>query len=172
MICDFAGIKMKCKSDCFLLNVKEIYPDFLKPSVEEYKIWEKMLNPYSAEEIIMGLKKWRKVKGKKIAPNVEEFGRYLGGGKKDFKIKGGLPFNPEGYLMEQDIKAGRCKHFYPTYCKAVRYIFNVRLKELYKEKGFKDFSYSQKYRLAVENGLFADFDDVLDFVKESGEYYG
>ena len=164
---------MKRKSECFLLNVKEIYPNFLYPAKDECEKWEKLLEPFEAEEIIIGLKKWRRAKGKFLVPLVEEFGKYLCFNKKNLELKeGGLPFSPEAYLMEQDIKAGRCKHFYPTYCRAVRYILNERLKELYKKEEFKNFSYSKKYRLAVENGLFADFDDVLDFVKQSGEYYG
>ena len=164
---------MKRKSECFLLNVKEIYPHFMYPSDDECNKWEKVLLDYSPEEIIMGLKKWRRVKGKNVVPLVDEFGKYLVFNKtrEEFK-RSELPFSPEVYLMEQDIKNGRCKHFYPTYCRAVRYVLNVKLKELYDSKEFKGFSYSKKYHLAVENGLFADFDEVLDLVKHSGEYYG
>lgn len=47
-------------------------------------------------------------------------------------------------------------------------MLEVELKKLYSEAEFKAFSRGRKYRLAVENGLFADFDRVLDYVYAKG----
>lgn len=160
------------KINCFLLNIKELYPNFPKQSDNLTKQWYNLLTPYSVDEIISAIKKWRKTYGTSKYPNTKNFENFLAHKieKTPPPLKN-LPFNPEGYLMEQDILANRCKHLYPTYCKAVRYILNVRLKEYYTDKDFKNLNYSNRYKSAVDKGLFADFEEVLDFVKERSENY-
>ncbi len=160
------------KVECFLLNIKELYPNFNYPSQNLIQKWDQTLSPFSADEIIFAIKQWRKTYGTSQAPTIKLFTPYLV--KKNSKTlskRQSLPFSPENYLMEQDIKANRCKHLYPTYCKAVKYIINIRLKEYYNKTDFKKLNYSQRYSQAVEKGLFADFDKVLDFVSKNGGNY-
>ncbi len=156
---------MSKKSDYFFLNIKQVYPTFTKPSALETEIWEEMLEPYDLADILAGIKSYRKTEEMNFAPNPARFKNYLFSHRKRAEPKLSLPLSPETYLMEEDIKSGRCRHFFPTYCKGVEHVLEVKLKKLYPEEEFKAFSRGKKYRLAVENGLFADFDTILDMVK-------
>ena len=160
------------KIECFLLNIKELYPNFQYPSYETIRKWKDILEPYTADEIISAIKQWRKNNSIQNAPDVELFKSYLvKKNEKNLTKCQFLPFNPESYLMEQDIKANRCKHLYPIYCRAVKYIINTRLKNFCSKNEFKHLNYSQRYTMAVEKGLFADFDKILDFVSTNGGNY-
>ncbi len=161
------------KINCFLLNIKYLYPNFKKPSSEEFSKWNALISPYSVEEIILAIKKWKKSHNQTTYPTLQEFKKFLYHKPNPSPSNlSNLPFNPETYLMEQDIKSGRCKHLYPTYCKAVNYILNERLKEFYNYNDYKKFNYSTRYKLAVEHGLFADFENTLDFIKERSAQHG
>ena len=155
---------MSKKSDYFFVNIKQIYPTFSRPSILDVEIWEEVLEPYDLDEIMAGIKSYRKNEETNFAPNPCKFKKYLFSKYKPNK-KFELPLSPEKYLMEQDIKAGRCVHLFPTYAKAVEYVLDEKLAELYTKDEFKKFSRGMRYHLAVENGLFADFDKTLDFVK-------
>lgn len=160
------------KVECFLLNIKELYPTFKYPSSSMLLRWKELLSPYSADEIIFAIKQWRKNYGTELSPSIDLFTSCLTKRtQKNLTKRTLLPFNPENHLMEQDIKANRCKYLYPTYRQAVRYILNVRLKEFFTKEEFKKLNYSQRYIEAVERGLFADFDKTLDFVSTKGGYY-
>lgn len=160
---------MSKKSDYFFVNIKQVYPTFLRPSALDTEIWEEVLEPYSEEEILAGIKSYRKNVDTGFAPSPAKFTAYLYRPARGEDLKPDLPLSPETYLMEEDIKAGRCKHLFPTYCHAVEYVFNVKLRELYPAEEFKKFSLGQKYRLSVDLGLFADFDEVLDLVYKKGK---
>lgn len=161
------------KIDSFLLNIKYLYPNFKKPTPLEHTSWEELIAPYSVEEIILAIKKWKKSHTQNAYPTIQEFKNFLQYKQPPSSSSSyNLPFNPETYLMDQDIKSGRCKHLYPTYCKAVNYILNDRLKEFYPYNDFKKFNYSTRYKLAVDHGLFADFENTLDFIKERTTQHG
>ncbi len=154
---------MSDKSDYFFLNLKQVFPNFAKPTPLETEIWDEILQPYQKNEILEAIKTYRKCEDSNFPPNPAKFKNYLFKRtlKKDKPV---LPLSPETYLMEEDIKAGRCRHFFPTYVKAVAYVLDVKLKEIVSERDFRSFSRGHKYRLAVEYGLFADFDKTLDLV--------
>lgn len=159
------------KTKCFISNLRELYPNMSAPNEYQSQEWQKILSPLNVEDIISTLKSWVK-KSPKYPPTPQKFQNHLKfTSKPQTMTKQYLPFSPESYLMRQDIENNRCKHFYPTYCNAVRYLLNVKLKTFYKNDEFKNFNYSKRYQLAVERGLFADFDQTLDFVASSGEYY-
>lgn len=158
------------KTECFLLNLKELYPSLKKPSQKILSDWQTLLSPLSVDEIISNLKLWVK-NNPSTPPTPSTFITKLPHTPKTSHTKKNLPFSPETYLFEQDIKKNRNKHLYSTYCKAVRYIINYRLKEYYPKEEFKTFNYSARYERAVEKGLFADFDEILDFVHTQGENY-
>lgn len=158
---------MSMKSDYFFANIKQVYPSFPKPSALETEIWEELLEPYSMETIRKGIKSYRKTEDTPYAPTPAKFSDYLYEPKAAKpKSQDDLPLCPESYLIEQDVKAGRCKHFYPTYVKAVKYLLDTKTKELMSEEDYKKSSRYQRYRFAVDNGLFANFDQTLDFIAE------
>ncbi len=159
---------MSDKSDYFFLNIKQVFPNFAKPTPLEAEIWAELLEPYQKDEILEAIKSYRKAEETNFAPNPAKFKNYLFK-RRPKNDKPVLPLSPETYLMEEDIKAGRCRHFFPTYVKAVAYVLDVKLKALFDEREFRCFSRGHKYRLAVEFGLFADFDKTLDLVYGEGE---
>ena len=158
------------KTECFLLNLKELYPSLKKPSKKILSDWQNLLSPLSVDEIISNLHLWVK-NNPNTPPTPSTFIPSHTPASKPSQTRQGLPFSPEAYLFEQDIKKNRNTHLYSTYCKAVRYILNYRLKQYYAKEEFKTFDYNDRYERAVERGLFADFDEVLDFVHQQGENY-
>ncbi len=165
---------MSMKSDYFFANIKQVYPTFPKPSPLEVEIWEELLEPYREETIRRGIKSYRKTVDSPYAPTPAKFGEYLyepNVAAKSKKPDDDLPLCPEAYLIKQDIKAGRCKHLFPTYANAVTYLLDVKTKEVMKPEDYKKSTRFQRYRFAVDNGLFANFDQTLDFVaKARGNY--
>lgn len=129
---------MSQKSDYFFLNIKQVYPNFARPSALETEIWEEMLEPYTQGDILAGIKSYRKSEDTNFAPNPARFRSYLYSRAKKAE-KPCLPLSPESYLMEEDIRAGRCRHLFPTYCKAVEYVLEVELKKLYSEAELRRF---------------------------------
>lgn len=99
--------------------------------------------------ILAGIKSYRKSEDTNFAPNPARFRSYLYSRAKKAE-KPCLPLSPESYLMEEDIRAGRCRHLFPTYCKAVEYVLEVELKKLYSEEEFKAFS--QREEIPVGSG--------------------
>lgn len=161
---------MSKKSDYYFLNIKQIYPGTPKPSPLETEIWEEILEPYTEDDILRGIKNYRKELDTPHAPSPAKFRGYLYTPckKKPENSPPELPPSPEVYLMHADVKAGRCKYFYSTYVNAVKYVLNVKLKEETDPERYNKLTQGQRYRLAVENGLFAEFDKVLDLVYEKG----
>lgn len=164
---------MSSKSDYFFLNIKQVYPTFPKPSVLETEIWEELLEPYSEEVILKGIKSYRKTVDTPYAPSPAKFSEYLympnQAVKQGTSFYDDLPPSPESYLIKEDIKAGRCKYNYPVYVKAVNYLLDTKTRELMTEEHYKKSSRFERYRLAVDNGFFAEFDQILDFVYNGGD---
>ena len=118
---------MSDKSDYFFLNIKQVFPNFAKPTPLEAEIWAELLEPYQKDEILEAIKSYRKAEETNFAPNPAKFKNYLFK-RRPKNDKPVLPLSPETYLMEEDIKAGRCRHLFPTYVKAVAYVLDVKLK--------------------------------------------
>lgn len=159
---------MSDKSDYFFLNVKDVYPSFKKPAAIDEELWEEMFEPFEKEDIRNALKDYRRADTTGFAPQPARFREYLSPYKKSVAEREHLPLSPETYLMREDIKAGRCKHFYPDYVRGVQYVLNDKLKEVIGERVFKTYTPGMKYRAAVDYGLFADFDKVLEIVCKGG----
>lgn len=155
---------MHAKSDYFFFNLKQVYPDFVKPSPLEAEIWEEVLAPYSEREILAAIKEYRKTETTNFAPNPAKLRPYLLK-KQPSASAPQLPLCPEDYLMKRDIKAGKCRHLFPIYEKAVNYLLDEVLKRSYPPAQFKTFPRGVRYQLAVEKGLFDDFEKTLDLVK-------
>ncbi len=160
---------MSQKSDYFFVTIKQVFPNFAKPSDLDVEIWEEVLEPYSVEIIRKGIKSYRKNVDSGFAPTPAKFREYLYAPVvKDKKQPPELPLSPESYLMETDIKAGRCRHFFPTYVRAVAYVLDVKVREAVDPEDFPKMSRVARYRYAVDNGLFADFEQTLDHVYKAG----
>lgn len=156
---------MSQKSDYFFVTIKQVYPNFAKPSDLDAEIWEEVLEPYSFEVIRNGIKSYRKNVDTGFAPSPAKFQEYLyEPAVKENPQSPELPPCPEKYLMDADIKAGRCRHFFPTYVRAVTYVLDVKVREAVSPEAFQGMSRVARYRYAVDNGLFADFDQILDEV--------
>ena len=155
---------MSNNSDYFFLNLKQLYPNLCQPAKIDVEIWEEILEPFSQDEIYAALKSYRKSSSGNFAPMPSVFKDYLSPYVKRECQEPSLPLSPETYLMDEDIKAGRCKHLFPTYARAVQYVLNEKLKEAVGEETFATYTPGQRYRQAVDLGLFADFDEVLDLV--------
>lgn len=158
---------MSKKSDYLFLSIKQVYPAFAKPAALDMEIWAEMLEPFEKEDIKAALKDYRRSDMTGQAPKPGTFQNYLKSYKRELREVDELPMSPESSLMEADIKAGRCKYFYPDYVNGVQYILNVQVKEIVGEKMYRKFTPGMKYRMAVDYGLFADFDKVLEIVTNS-----
>lgn len=156
---------MSKKSDYFFITIKSVYKNFSKPSEIEIEIWEDILEPYELDDIRVAIKSYRQNEENSFAPIPARFKQYLyRKNKKQEAKEPDLPLSPETYLMEQDIKEGRCKYFYPIYAETVEYVLKDKVKELVGKEKFKKLSRGQCYRIAVDNGLFGDFEKYLDFI--------
>lgn len=153
-------------TDYFFWNVKELYPNFGKPSRIDNDIWADILNPYSKDEIYKALKSYRKSEKGAFIPIPSRFKEFLYPYDKKKTPSQGAFCLPE-HLMKEDIRAGRCKHLFPTYVSATNYILNVKLKEVVGDKKFAECpDYASRIGLAIEECLFADLEPILDYVHE------
>lgn len=163
---------MSKNSDYFFLTLKEIYPTISKPSVIDEEIWEDMLEPFEQAQIRAAIKSYRSTSKGAFPPLPAQFKEFLYPYTKR-KVYDELPLSPATHIMEQDIKAGRCKHLFPTYEAAVNYLFDVRLKEVLGKEEFAKYpTRGSRYYKAVDLGLFADFDDILEIVYRERRGYG
>ena len=160
------------KTHCFIKNLLAIYPHYHQPTPNELKLWQQILSPYSPDEILKALRTWHKKNTSTYYPTPKEFAPLLVHiPTKTHPHRQDLPFNPETYLMEQDIKNNTCHYLYPDYVNAVRYLLNVELKKHIPLEQYKTFSFSKKYSQAVELGLFANFHQTLENIVKSGVHY-
>ena len=156
---------MSANSDFFFISIKSIYPNFMRPSKLEEEIWEEVLDGYSVDDILLAIKAYRKNEELNVAPTPAKIKKYIFS-RRPKEVLGGLPMSAELYLMDLDRKAGREVHYFHTYTKGINYVLDVKLRALVAVDEFNKLDYSAKYRLAVDNGLFADFDVVLAKIKE------
>lgn len=151
-------------SDYFFWIVKDIYPNFSKPSIVDADIWADMLENYSKTDIFKALKDYRQSEYGVFAPCPSQFKEFIYVYRKDKQVHE-EPFCLPSYLMEEDIKANRCKHNFTIYQWAVNYVLEVKLKEVLGEEEFKKYpTYGTRYKKAIEECLFADFDKTLEIV--------
>lgn len=158
---------MSKKSDFFFLHLKQLYPHFARPSAIDEEIWEDTLAPFCIEDIYKALKNYRQDKNGGSIPTPCVFKEFLYP-YVPLKLDNSLPLSPETVLMEEDIKAGRCKHLFPDYVKGVEYVLYHKLQEYVDKEELDTYSRGRRYYKAVEYGLFGEFDDVLEIVHPKG----
>ena len=154
---------MTHRTDYFFIHIKSIYPNFKRPSELDEEIWDEVLTPYNAEEIKTAIKSYRKSEEGTFAPTPSKFTPYLRKITQNKKIEA-LPFSPEHYLMQEDIKNNRCRYLYPVYVEAVKYTTNDLLQNYIPAKKLKEKTHEERYKLAVEYGLFEHFQHTLNIV--------
>lgn len=160
---------MSKNSDFFFLNLKQLYPNFAKPSPLDVEIWEEMLNQHTPESMHKALKAYRQSERGNYIPTPAHFKEYLTLFKPIEKPEeDGLPDRPAAYLMDQDIASNRRKYFFHTYNAGVNYVLNKVLLDTIGEAEFCALNYRQRYRRAVDLGLFGNFEEILDYVYENG----
>ena len=158
---------MTKKSDFLFWNLKKIYPSLCRPLKIDEEIWSGILEPYSELDIYAALKEYRQSPVGARIPLPRQFEDFLKMYARR-EVDNSLPPSPECYLIEEDKREGRCKHFFPTYKRGVEYVLNVKLKLEIGEEEFNKMTRGMRYQAAVDNGLFADFDEVLDYVYKEG----
>lgn len=159
---------MSENSDFFFLNLKQLYPNFSKPASLDMEIWEEMLEKHNAESIRKALKAYRQSEKGNFIPTPACFKEYLAFYRPIEKpVDDGLPDFPASYLMDQDVKNNRRKYFYPTYHAGVKYVLGTVLLNAIGEAEFRSLTYRQRYRRAVDLGLFGNFEEILDYVNEN-----
>jgi len=160
---------MSNKSDYFFLCLKQLYPNFSKPSAIDEEIWEDMLCEISLPDIYSAVKSYRKSASGGSIPTPIKFKDFLYPYQKKMKaIDDSLPPCPENTLMEEDIREGRCKYFFGDYKEGVNYVLNEKIKKYVDEKTLATYSRWKRYQVAVDYGLFGDFEEILDFLHKKG----
>ena len=157
---------MSINSDFFFVSVKSIYPNFAKPSKLDVEIWEEVLDGYSVDDILLAIKSYRKNEELNVAPCPAKFRKYIFS-RTPKEVSGGLPMSAELYLMDLDRKAGRPVYYFHDYTMGIKHVFEAKLKPILEQDEFNKLDYSDKYKLAVEHGLFADFDLVMAKIVEA-----
>jgi len=161
---------MSDNSDYFFLNLKQLYPNFAKPALLDVEIWEDMLKKHTPESIRKALKSYRQSEHGNFIPTPSRFKEFLDCFLPRIRQieDDDLPEFPVSHLMEQDRINDRQKYFYPTYNDGVKYVLSTVLMNTIGEAEFRTLTYKQRYRRAVDLGLFANFEEILDYVNENG----
>ena len=161
---------MSENSDFFFLNLKQLYPNFLKPAPLDMEIWSEMLEKHTTESIRKALKSYRQGEKGNFIPTPANFKEYLDCFLPRLKKTedDDLPEFPVSHLMEQDRINNRQKYFYPAYNDGVKYVLGTVLMNTIGEAEFRSLTYKQRYRRAVDLGLFGNFEEILDYVNENG----
>ena len=140
--------------------------------------WEQAFDNYEADDVIQAINNYWRYKSDKSRPSVAQILAILQT-EKEVKPKTNTNhdsvrfFCIEGDLMARDKELGRNSQFLISdYRRAVNYILTDKLIETigcfeYDKLSNDDKTKerSDKYKMALENGLFDDFDEILRGMK-------
>jgi len=161
---------MSNKSDYFFLCLKQLYPNFSKPSAIDEEIWSDMLKELNVADIYNAVKDYRKSVFGGSIPTPVKFKEFLYPYERKIKpIDNSLPVSPETALMEEDIREGRCKYFFRDYKQGVDYVLNEKIKAYVDEKTLATYSRGMRFQVAVDYGLFGEFEEIMDFLHKKGK---
>ncbi len=162
-------------------NSKESIIRWCEKNMERYHMWEEAFAEYDMVDVFTALDNYWRFQNNKTKPTVAKILAMLNTNKevekeKPLDIADVKYFNIESNLMSRDLNLGRNKeYFLNDYRRAVNYILVDRLKELIGYDEYKKLSnqdktkeITNKYNLALRNGLFNEFDDILSRVNCSG----
>lgn len=136
--------------------------------------WEQAFDKYDTDDVIQAINNYWRYKSDKTRPSVAQILALLQTEKdvtpkNEIKTDSMRYFCIESDLMARDIKLGRnLGYTLSTYRRAVNYILNDALVNLIGEQEFRNLSSddkvkerSDKYIIAMQNGLFNNFDEIL-----------
>lgn len=182
---------MSEKAKTIIRNIAELYglgvsedeqkkakDSIYKKLIARESEWEKAFEDYDEYDVIQAINNFWRFKSDKVRPSVAQILAMLQTEKEVTKKNTpDLPkercFCIESDLMQRDMELGRNQQYIlPHYRRAVNYILGDRLRDLIGEYEYKKLSRrdpveerSEKYRLACQNGLFNDFDEILAYQK-------
>ena len=140
--------------------------------------WEQAFDNYELDDVIQAINNYWRYKSDKSRPSVAQILAILQT-EKEVKPKNNTNhdsvrfFCIESDLMRRDIELGKnIDCLLSDYRRAVNYILTDRLIETLGSYEYNKLSNedktkerSDKYRIAMQNGLFNDFDDILRGMK-------
>lgn len=146
--------------------------------LDKQQEWEQAFDKYDTDDVIQAINNYWRYKSDKTRPSVAQILAIL---QTEKEVKPKTETNnksvryscAESELMSRDIALKRNSEFLLNdYRRAVDYILNNLLVNLIGEQELRKLSSkdktkerSDKYKIAMDNGLFNQFDDVLRFVK-------
>lgn len=151
----------------------------MKKKPEVVNAWREAFEPYDLNDVFKVIDEFWRYTNNRTRPKVAQLLSMLNTDKDVEKTKKQEKNESVRYscieseLMSRDIALKRNSEFLLNdYRRAVDYILNNSLVNLIGEQEFRKLSNkdktkerSDKYKIAMDNGLFNQFDDVLKFVK-------
>lgn len=143
---------------------------------ERYLAWKEAFENYDTVDVLKAIDEYWRYSSNKTKPTVAKLLTMLNTNKAEkqsrSEVDKGRYFSIEEELYHRDIEFKRNTNcFFPLYRRAVEYILERLLPSVIGMDEFKrlesdDYALSRgrKYRLALENGLFDKFDDILQQV--------
>lgn len=144
-------------------------------NMERYRAYEEAFKDYDTIDVLKAIDEYWRYTSNKTKPTVAKLLTMLNTNKAEKQTKAeekAKYFCIEEKLFHQDKELGRNTNcWYPHYKKAVEYILEKLLPSVIGMEEFNriksdDLSEvrGRKYRLALENGLFDKFDEILQQV--------
>lgn len=158
-------INCDLKNTKFIFDkMKKLYPSFEMPDEIDVEVWTEILEGYSQTDILEALKAYRKNVPYNNAPTPAAFRPFLHHEKEVAAAT--TPAAPvsdcDGIMLHvKAIQEGRCRHNMPTYKAAVNYILEDLLCRELPVEEWQHMSKAKRYAVAMEKGLFNDFEDIL-----------
>lgn len=161
--------------------------NWCEKNMERYKAWEESFRDYDINDVCKAINIYWRRSNDRTKPKVARILALLETEKDVKKIQhhqstGERYFNIEHQYMQRDKALGINKeYFLADYSRTVNYILNDLLREKIGNYEYSKLSkddkvaeLSEKYELAMRNGLFNDFDEILKQLnpKESTGNYG
>lgn len=149
--------------------------------------WEQAFDKYDTDDVVQAINNYWRYKSDKTRPSVAQLLALLQTEKdvtpkKEIKTDSMRYFSIENDLMARDVELKRNSEFILSdYRRAVDYILNESLVNLIGEQELRKIlnddkvkERSERYKIAMQNGLFNDFDRTLRSLKygEEDNNYG
>lgn len=143
---------------------------------ERYLAWQEAFEHYDTVDVLKAIDEYWRYTSNKTKPTVAKLLSMLNTNKADKHNKKESEnvryWCIERDLFQKDVKLGRNDNcFFPHYARAVNYILEKLLPSVVGMEEFKRLKSDdcalergRKYKLAMENGLFNKFDDILQQV--------
>lgn len=140
-----------------MMKIKETMP-------QVYSSWRQVVETYGEDKVINGIESYWKDINKKTRPKSSQLALILKQKETTTTVR---YFNIESELMQRDIELNRnIDCILSDYKRAVDYILCDKLIECIGEWEYKKLSsLSAKYKIALANGLFDEFDSIMYALK-------